>query len=532
MLSLPWNRTRAPIKDEKLPSSTPSSSSSTLTNALPPEFFRVASTPPSLLSTERRDELLQHARMKRIAWIEGSGSGTRVRRETPLKKTPSHLLELMKCADDLSHYIDSMDAVVAPPSSSSSSSKHASSDSGAAPSISLLEEIAARSDPAAWTGHPLPSLAIDPTFERAYGQLLDVLKHADAADLVQTLQGFIRSMHDTKAKTSAAASMGDKVHTFVAHFLNVLQLSPLVRTMERANLLEDLRDTDLRRDAVEVFVMEKLHDKVFGGGAHFDDDARLAARIASLGFLTFAHLDITATADVDAWTRVQTQLQTLPRYLSPRRQMDCILGVCQALTDLLKAHLGKYPGADEFLPALIYTILKANPRHLHSTVAYIQTFRHPSKLMSEPGYFFTHVVSSLSFLEHLDDSGLSITPEEFHTGLAQTKRSMDAATTLPSPSSSIASEDAAAPPSSSSLTQAPSVLDVRSQRRKKSLSTTAAALFTFHLPSFTNPAPTLHTFMHKSADDLRVQDVPRLLAEYKMLNVMCVQHGLLNPKHI
>jgi hypothetical protein len=57
------------------------------------------------------------------------------------------------------------------------------------------------------------------------------------------------------------------------------------------------------------------------------------------------------------------------------------------------------PGADEFLPLLIFTILKANPPNLLSNLLYIQRFRHPDKLLSEQGYYFTNLVRSFPSIE-------------------------------------------------------------------------------------------------------------------------------------
>jgi hypothetical protein len=57
-------------------------------------------------------------------------------------------------------------------------------------------------------------------------------------------------------------------------------------------------------------------------------------------------------------------------------------------------------------------------------VNYILEYRNPSKLVSEPGYFFTHLVSSVAFLEQVNGSLLTISPEEFEEGLRKNKQQM------------------------------------------------------------------------------------------------------------
>lgn len=70
--------------------------------------------------------------------------------------------------------------------------------------------------------------------------------------------------------------------------------------------------------------------------------------------------------------------------------------------------------ADQFLPILIYVILRANPDNLLSNIEYIQRFRRPEKLEGEAAYYLSSLSGAVSFIETLDAAGLSdITREEF-----------------------------------------------------------------------------------------------------------------------
>eukprot|EP00658_Telonema_sp_P-2_P031377 TRINITY_DN2348_c0_g1_i2.p1 TRINITY_DN2348_c0_g1~~TRINITY_DN2348_c0_g1_i2.p1 ORF type:complete len:488 (+),score=119.52 TRINITY_DN2348_c0_g1_i2:88-1551(+) len=239
-----------------------------------------------------------------------------------------------------------------------------------------------------------------------YRDFLEKLRQPAAADIVNNMKVFIENFQKRPPQEDLHLS----VRAFLDQMEGVLQRHPLWEGASQ-------EEFENAREGLEKLLMTRIHSRAFKPDASYSRrDEELSARLALLGsFVTLEHLDIAENLHNEvSHILAQKELQKIVQYKAPRDKMVCILNCCKVISNLLThAREGQPYGADEFLPLLIYIVLKANPDDLHSNMQYITNYRHPSRMASEPGYFFTQLVSAVHFLENVQSSSLSIDPEIF-----------------------------------------------------------------------------------------------------------------------
>ncbi|TYZ60151.1 hypothetical protein PybrP1_000511 [[Pythium] brassicae (nom. inval.)] len=331
-------------------------------------------------------------------------------------------------------------------------------------------------------------------FLLAFRELIAVLKNPRAAELVYQIQSFVKRFEtawDLPAMLQQRAPQnrpGGRVNAFVAKL--VQQLRHNDKLLEYMNAAADSADSaapvsellggsddwsaELLHEVLEAFVLEKVYAKALTPSPEAErEDCALHARLQALAFVDFRHLDLPAPPTDElahAWRRLVRELQQLPRFMAPRRKVDCVLRVCEGLTALLARQRrdGRPPSADEFLPGLIYVLLQANPRELKRSLRFVREYRSPRQLQSEPGYFFTHLESSVVFLEGVTGAQLTISPDEFEDGLRRSKQQLvaRAAATVSDTTTTATTTAGDRPDDLTTLMRddAPSVLEVRARR--------------------------------------------------------------------
>lgn len=148
-------------------------------------------------------------------------------------------------------------------------------------------------------------------------------------------------------------------------------------------------------------------------------DLSIQDRIRSLHWVTSGFLetafDFTILA-VDKYVdEAITFIIEMNQYRSVQQKLDCLINCSKSIFNALKeSRAGAPASADEFLPGLIYVILRANPPLILSNMKFISRFALPLRIMrGESGYYFTNLSCAVQFIQDMNADSLHMDKEEF-----------------------------------------------------------------------------------------------------------------------
>lgn len=240
---------------------------------------------------------------------------------------------------------------------------------------------------------PDPGSATPLTFQN----FLEKMRHPSASELVKSVKSFISSFGTEVGVVDAEVS-SKRIQRFLTDTERAFRGHSVWR-----NASDD--ELDASGEGLEKYLLTKLHPNLFGVT---DDDKRadlyLSRRINALStFIKPEHLDIPPSFRIEMRIALaEEELKKVNLFKAPRDKLVCVLNACRIITNALHAAAQKPSGADDFLPVLIFVVLRTNPAQFVSNLRFIQRYRLETRLVSEAAYFFTNLQSAASFLETCD----------------------------------------------------------------------------------------------------------------------------------
>uniref|UniRef100_G3VK33 Rab5 GDP/GTP exchange factor n=2 Tax=Sarcophilus harrisii TaxID=9305 RepID=G3VK33_SARHA len=246
--------------------------------------------------------------------------------------------------------------------------------------------------------------------DRASKEFIEFLKtfHKMGQEIYKQTKSFLEAMHHKRELSIEEQS--EYAQDFYQNVAERLQTRGKVppEKMEKA------------MDQIEKYVMTRLYKYVFCPETTDDEKKDLAVqkRIRALHWVTPQMLCVPVNEEIpevsDMVVKAITDIIEMDSKRVPRDKLACITKCSKHIFNAIKITKNEPASADDFLPTLIYIVLKGNPPRLQSNIQYITRFCNPSRLMTgEDGYYFTNLCCAVAFIEKLDAQSLNLSQEDF-----------------------------------------------------------------------------------------------------------------------
>ncbi|KAF3922392.1 hypothetical protein AA313_de0203521 [Arthrobotrys entomopaga] len=288
---------------------------------------------------------------------------------------------------------------------------------------------------------PLPAPDPEPPQPFDFHRFLEQLRHRTADPVARFLRSFLNEFGKRQWLVHEQVKI---ISDFLDFIHGKMAICDVWREVSDAEF-------DNAKEGMEKLVMNRLYTQTFSPtiqppaqshlkrgkgrqnpntpgrrGQHQEDVERddiLAQKVAIYGWVREEHLDIKPVGDSGRkfLSLACQELLKINNYRAPRDKVICVLNCCKVIFGLLR-HANSTQSADDFVPLLIYVVLRANPEHLVSNIQYILRFRNPDKLGGEAGYYLSSLSGAIQFIEGLDRSSLTISDDEFEKNVEEAVR--------------------------------------------------------------------------------------------------------------
>lgn len=246
-------------------------------------------------------------------------------------------------------------------------------------------------------------------------EFIKALKEPASSDVMKQCRAFMERL--VANKTMTVDEQSELVQDFYQAMTN------RITTHQVFSKYSSEKDRERIMDNIEKFLMTRVYRSIFCSDQTDEESQDLAVqkRIRNLHWITTEMLDAQFKEDKPkvrgAMDKAITAVIEMDARRAPQDKLSCITRCSKHIFEALQFSKDEETpaSADEYLPALIYIVLKANPPMLKSNISYITRFSSPVRLMAgEDAYFFTNLCCAVEFIQTgLNAASLSLTEEDF-----------------------------------------------------------------------------------------------------------------------
>ncbi|KAL3872160.1 hypothetical protein ACJMK2_040107 [Sinanodonta woodiana] len=202
-------------------------------------------------------------------------------------------------------------------------------------------------------------------------------------------------------------TVSDEKTDFVEKFLQYLNDQMARDAIWQAANNAQIEDAQL---AIERYIMSRIYTHAMypnGDGDILRDQLYHQHLIKLSSVITPQHsyMRIPRTYHLECpWPAAQREIYMINAYKTPKDKIQCVVRCSTTIMNLLSmANEKSVPAADDFMPVLIYVIIKANPPCLLSTIQYVNSF-YEKRLAGEEQYWWMQFSSAVEFIKTMDYS--------------------------------------------------------------------------------------------------------------------------------
>ena len=259
---------------------------------------------------------------------------------------------------------------------------------------------------------------------------------ADASQLNTTIGGTNRSQYLTNFKEKLVLPESNFVKEKMMNFINKVRGNFEKNTESTSYKLstikdfiknlsddfqkiwkENLENYENNAEAIENIICKTLNEEQLKMAKKGILDKAVNEKMIKYANIKPEHLEIPENITASkTYSRAIQDLQKVSKFKCPKDKLICIVNACKLVNGMvwdISQNKDVPSGADDFLPALIFTTIKASPEAAYTNLNYVRELRNTDLLKGATDYYLTAYESVLDFIERLDISRLKISQLDY-----------------------------------------------------------------------------------------------------------------------